>query len=129
MPPIDPVKAPERRLRLRAQQLRSEIASVLGQSREPVAGEVSDAKYAADTRAQAAIADAEVERDLAELRDIALALRRIDDGSYGICKDCGKSIDPRRILAQPAALRCLERQAATEAGAIGVARGRFGGPE
>jgi DnaK suppressor protein len=124
---IDPVNSPERRLRLRAEQLRSEIATVRGRSGGSAAGEVGDAKDAADSRAQAAVADAEVERDLAELRDIDLALRRINDGSYGICNDCDKSIDPRRILAQPAALRCVECQAVAEGNAAGVAAGRVGG--
>lgn len=52
----------------------------------------------------------EAGRDLDELRDIGAALGRMDDGSYGLCAECGGAIDPRRLDAQPAALRCLKCQ-------------------
>jgi RNA polymerase-binding transcription factor DksA len=42
--------------------------------------------------------------------ETAGADRRIDRGSYGTCLDCGGDIDHERLLAQPAALRCLECQ-------------------
>jgi RNA polymerase-binding protein DksA len=125
MPSIGPSKSLEHRLRLRAEQLRHEIATVRERSEPPEAGEVSDPKDAADAQAQGVVADAEVERDLAELRQIELALRRIDDGSYGICTDCSTPIDPRRVLAQPTALRCVECQAITE-GATRIANGHVG---
>ena len=126
MPSIDSFKSLERRLRLRAEQLRSEMATVRGRSSEPAAADVSDAKDAADAQAGAIVADAEVERDFAELREINVALRRIADGSYGICSDCGNRIDSRRIVAQPTALRCLECQAVAEADATAAAKGHGG---
>ena len=52
----------------------------------------------------------EAGRDLEELRDIDAALKRIADGSYGQCDECGIEIDPARLKAQPAALRCVECQ-------------------
>ncbi len=125
MPSIDP--SLERRLRLRAEQLRSEIATVRGRSGESAPADVSDAKDAADSQVRALVAGAEIERDLAELRDINLALQRIADGTYGMCNDCGNRIAPRRILAQPAALRCLECQSAAEADKTGSASGHVGG--
>jgi RNA polymerase-binding protein DksA len=50
------------------------------------------------------------EEDLLErtLRDIDGALERIEAGSYGICKHCGKPIDPRRLQARPTAGSCVE---------------------
>ncbi len=50
------------------------------------------------------------EEDLLErsLRDIIKALERIDNGSYGICKHCGKPIDPRRLQARPTAGSCVD---------------------
>jgi DnaK suppressor protein len=116
----------ERHMRLRATQLRREIATVRARSSSPVRGEVSDAKDAADFDAQAVVADAEVERDLAELREVNLALQRIDDGTYGVCNDCANSIDPDRLRAQPAALRCLDCQAIAENGSRRLARGHAG---
>jgi DnaK suppressor protein len=123
MPSIDSFKSLERRLRLRAEQLGSEIANVRGRSSEPAATDVSDAKDAADAHARAIIADAEIERDFAELREINVALRRIADGTYGICSDCGSRIDSRRVVAQPTALRCLKCQAVAEANVTGDAKG------
>lgn len=124
MPSIDPTL--ERGLRLRAEQLRREIATVRGPAGESAAGEVRDAKDAADTEVRSVVADAEVERDLAELRDIDLALEKIADGTYGICDDCGNRIDPRRTRAQPAARRCLACQSAAEAARTGTASGPAG---
>jgi len=50
------------------------------------------------------------EEDMLEktLRDIDSALDRIKKGTYGICKYCGKPIDPRRLMAQPTAGACIE---------------------
>ena len=57
---------------------------------------------------------AEVDRDLAELRQIDMALARVAQGTYGRCKTCGEDIDRARLRAQPSALRCLRCQAAHE---------------
>jgi RNA polymerase-binding transcription factor DksA len=53
---------------------------------------------------------AELSRDVVELRAVEAARRRLADGSYGICVDCGAEIDFERLLAQPAASRCVECQ-------------------
>ncbi|RMD59200.1 conjugal transfer protein TraR, partial [Candidatus Parcubacteria bacterium] len=42
------------------------------------------------------------------LRDIESALKRIEDGTYGICKYCQKPINPKRLLARPVASACIE---------------------
>jgi RNA polymerase-binding transcription factor DksA len=120
MPAIDPLL--ERRLHLRAQELRNQIATVRARSGESAPAEVGDAKDAAETTARATIADAEVERELAELRDIDLALVALADKSYGNCSECGSPIDPRRLDAQPAALRCRECQVVAEGGKTPAAR-------
>jgi RNA polymerase-binding transcription factor DksA len=49
-----------------------------------------------------------------ELKDIDDALRRIDDGSYGICEECGKPIDEARLEAVPWARYCVVDQARIE---------------
>ena len=41
------------------------------------------------------------------LRDIDSALKRSEDGTYGICKYCGNPIDERRLLARPASSACI----------------------
>jgi RNA polymerase-binding transcription factor DksA len=125
MPAIDPLL--ELRLHLRAQDLRNQIATVRARSSESAPAEVGDAKDAAGATAQATIADAEVERDLAELREIGLVLGAIADKSYGICTECGSPIDPRRLVAQPTALRCRECQVVAEGGRTAGVRARPGG--
>jgi DnaK suppressor protein len=45
-----------------------------------------------------------------ELNDIDAALRRMEDGSYGICDECGQEIGYPRLDAQPTALRCISDQ-------------------
>ncbi|MDE2071524.1 MAG: TraR/DksA C4-type zinc finger protein [Patescibacteria group bacterium] len=39
-------------------------------------------------------------------RDIKDALKRIEDGTYGKCEECGKEIEPDRLEANPAARTC-----------------------
>ena len=45
------------------------------------------------------------------LRDVNDALRRMDEGAYGICVDCGREIPTERLEARPYSIRCVEDQA------------------
>jgi len=58
---------------------------------------------------------AQAERDLAELAEVNAALKRLDDGVYGDCADCGETVPLQRLLVQPAAARCAVCQASAEA--------------
>lgn len=42
-----------------------------------------------------------------EIRQIELALRRIDDGTYGSCSKCGSAIGAARLEALPDASLCI----------------------
>src|SRR6478735_10817765 len=47
------------------------------------------------------------------LQAIEEALRRIEDGTYGICKDCGEPIAEARLIAIPwtrSCISCKEKQ-------------------
>ena len=44
------------------------------------------------------------------LRDINLALEKIEKGKYGKCENCGKEIDEKRLKVYPAARFCLKCQ-------------------
>ena len=48
-------------------------------------------------------------RDSEELDRLDAALRRIEDGSYGLCVDCGVGF-AARLHAAPDALRCIACQ-------------------
>lgn len=56
------------------------------------------------------ISEAEVLRDLGEVRDIAAAEQRIADGRYGLCTDCGDPVSFERLKAYPSAKRCMPCQ-------------------
>jgi RNA polymerase-binding protein DksA len=74
----------------------------------PDPGDASVATEQADLR------QAQIGRDVAELRQIEAALGRIDDGSYGVCSVCGLDIAAARLQANPAAERCIVCQSAFE---------------
>ena len=42
-----------------------------------------------------------------EIRQIKEALKRIAEGTYGVCIRCGADIDPKRLKALPTATRCI----------------------
>jgi RNA polymerase-binding protein DksA len=92
------------------EEIRGEVARA---REEPYAEVASATPDTGDEAAADLIADvgtAEVTRDLGELRAIEAARRRVLDGSYGICVDCGVDIALERLRAEPAAARCVECQ-------------------
>jgi RNA polymerase-binding transcription factor DksA len=52
--------------------------------------------------------------DTEELSDINEALKRILDGTYGKCVDCGNDIPEQRLEVMPSTLRCLACQKQNE---------------
>jgi RNA polymerase-binding protein DksA len=46
-----------------------------------------------------------------QLADVEHALQKFEDGSYGLCDNCGKPIDPARMEALPHASLCLDCKA------------------
>src|SRR5688572_32120151 len=56
-------------------------------------------------------------REKTFLKKIDLALAKIDEGTFGICEDCGEPIHMKRLEARPEAglcIRCKEDQERTE---------------
>lgn len=103
----------ERRDNLLA-EIRREVARARDESYAEVAGGTPDSADEALADLVADLANAEVSRDLDEVLALQAALRRIGDGSYGLCVDCGAEIPLGRLRAQPAAARCVECQARHE---------------
>jgi DnaK suppressor protein len=107
-----PLTAPfEKQLLARRADLLSQIASLRG-------GAVGRAEASAehfgtpeDSRAQVTSArDLEFAldaRETAELAAVDDALKRIEDGVYGQCVDCGVEISTARLRAAPEAPRCI----------------------
>lgn len=50
---------------------------------------------------------ADRDRKGARVRAIDDALRRIANGTFGVCLSCGDPLNPRRLAALPTALRCV----------------------
>lgn len=75
------------------------------------AGDAGDESVAIHTRD---LANAEMERDVREVRDIVAAEARIASGQYGYCIDCGAFIGMPRLKAYPSAKRCIRCQGLRE---------------
>ena len=66
-----------------------------------------------------------LEHDAKILVQIGDALRRIDDGEFGVCLECEDPISPKRLAAVPWAkycLHCQERHDALEAADAALSR-------
>ncbi len=50
------------------------------------------------------------------LRDVLLALRRMDEGTYGTCRECAAAIAPARLEILPQVTLCMSCQRASEGG-------------
>lgn len=108
----------DNRYKLRLQQqmeslmlaLSKDAAEDIEKRHKAYMGEVQD-------RGEESAADAEAEvssvigishaKELARVRN---ALQRIENGTYGICEDCGGVIGEARLDANPCARRCIECQ-------------------
>jgi DnaK suppressor protein len=55
-----------------------------------------------------------LERIEAERADVERALKRADEGMYGLCEACGREIAKARLEIRPAARFCVDDQAAAE---------------
>lgn len=59
-------------------------------------------------------------RETQMFRRVRGALRRMGDGTYGLCLNCEEPISPRRLRAVPWAELCLECQEISDLRAAGV---------
>ncbi|MEX2027941.1 MAG: TraR/DksA C4-type zinc finger protein [Candidatus Curtissbacteria bacterium] len=50
------------------------------------------------------------------LKEIEKALEKIKKNTYGVCENCGKTIDEARLSAKPAAIHCLICENEVESG-------------
>ncbi len=56
-----------------------------------------------------------LEQDFRLLREVEAALRRLRDGTFGICQRCDEEIAPKRLQAIPWAAFCVSCQEKAEA--------------
>lgn len=74
------------------------------------AGELSDVPYHPADRGsdsfEQSLSLALLENESSAMREIDLALERMDEGTYGSCEDCGNPIGRARLRARPQATLC-----------------------
>jgi DnaK suppressor protein len=100
-------------MRERLLKLRDELESVAVAGDESAAVvELDQSKVGRLSRMDAlqaqAMAKASGNRRETMLRNIEAALTRIDDGSYGYCRDCDELINPKRLEFDPTTQRCID---------------------
>lgn len=108
------------RLEAEKQQLEASLKGV-GHENPAVPGDFEPAgtgsPMESDTNDQATVIQSfeeneGIERDLeARYDQVLAALKRIEDGTYGVCAVSGEPIEPARLEADPAALTCLAHAA------------------
>ena len=88
----------------------AELAQVLrrrdGITIEKSADQMDEIQYATERE----LAMRNVDRESHLLRQVKAALGRIHDGSFGTCVECESAISPRRLVALPWALLCIQCQ-------------------
>jgi len=104
------LEAVRKRLSARIEQLREEVGSDVDsdQSAREYVGrhDVLDAGEIAAEREQSGLRGELDALHVGEALYLEAALHRLAVGSYGVCVDCHREIDPARLMANPAVERC-----------------------
>lgn len=111
-------------LRFRLEVQRKELIAALAQLGASVNyAKGKGASNLLNDRGEVAMESFELERFLAlkrqmmsQLYGVEDALQRFDKGGYGLCEDCGQSLDPARLEALPQAKLCLSCKEKNEKG-------------
>ena len=77
---------------------------------EKSADQMDEIQYASERD----LAIQNADRESVLLRQVIAALRRMHEGSFGICADCESAISPKRLAAVPWAARCIKCQEAAD---------------
>jgi len=93
-------------------EIRAKLAEAGGERIAPDAVTTTDGGDRALIDLASELDLAQVQRDVAELRDVEAAQARLAEGSYGKCIDCGEPIALARLRAWPK--RCTPCQEAHE---------------
>jgi DnaK suppressor protein len=92
------------------EEKQAELAKVL-RKREGIAIEkAADALDEVQFAAERELAIRNLDRESRLFRQVRAALRRIDEGTFGICVHCDEEISPKRLQAVPWAAYCLKCQ-------------------
>ena len=91
-------------LKTRLSELTARLAEIDGELRKPLSADSEE--RATDLENQDALEGIK-SSEIQEVHQIQGALRRIAEGTYGVCVQCGADIDPKRLEALPIATNCI----------------------
>jgi DnaK suppressor protein len=94
-------------LKARLSELTTRVGEIDSELRKPLSPDLEE--QATDLEYQEAL-EAIEDSEIHEIHQIREALKRISEGTYGICAHCGEDIDPKRLAALPTATRCISMQ-------------------
>ena len=106
----------------RDRELRDELEQFGNEKYLDLAGSVHDTGDEAVASELIDMERALIQRHLAELREIDVARRRLAAGTIDTCEDCGEEIGYKRLMASPAAVRCIGCQGRFEKNRLHEAR-------
>jgi DnaK suppressor protein len=92
----------------------AELADVLKRRDEIAIEKSPDAIDEVTRAAERELAIRNLDRESNLMRNVRAALRRIDDGSFGVCAHCDEDISPKRLAAVPWAPFCIRCQEAAD---------------
>ncbi len=93
-----------------AVELRGKVARSRDESYAALAERSADSGDLSLAALISELGNAEVDRQLAELRELEDARQRLAEGRYGVCADCGGDIAYERLRVQPGAKRYFDCQ-------------------
>src|SRR5258708_10549729 len=73
---------------------------------------IADQLEESQAASQRALTVGDLDRKFNELRNARAALRRIQEGSFGMCQECDRDIHPKRLAAVPWTPFCIRCQEA-----------------
>jgi DnaK suppressor protein len=91
-------------LKVRLSELKRRVAAIDQELHTPLSADSEE--QAIDLENQETL-EAVEKSGIQEIRRIEQTLKRISEGLYGICAQCGADIDPKRLKALPTATRCI----------------------
>lgn len=92
----------------------AELADVLKRRDEIAIEKSPDAIDEVTRAAERELAIRNLDRESNLMKNVRAALRRIDDGTFGVCAHCEEEISPKRLAAVPWAPFCITCQEAAD---------------
>ena len=104
----------EDRRREMMSQVQERMRDVRAEGASSVVQGVLDAAESSEADIQDEIEFALIQMKAETLNKIDEALRRLEEGTYGYCFECGEEISEKRLRALPFAVRCKDCEEARE---------------